>query len=169
MKRRDYPTQEYLHEKFIYKDGKLLWRSGVRFGKEAGSIAGSRHPSRQIKVLGRLQSTHRLIFLYHHGWLPEVVDHINRDSLDNRIENLRSCNSRENCRNSAGQKSRKSKFKGVWYEEKGNRWRAQLKIEGKRVHLSQHTTEAEAAQAYNEAAIKYHGEFAFLNLVKEGA
>lgn len=93
------------------------------------------------------------------------TDHVNGNILDNRRENLRTCSPAENGWNK-GKRSGKltSKYKGVDYRKNGMRcWRARIRVGDRRINLGQYATEKEAAQAYNEAAIKYHGKFANLN------
>ncbi|WP_412102526.1 HNH endonuclease [Paenibacillus alvei] len=96
-----------------------------------------------------------------------VVDHINGDPLDNRRENLRVATRNENCRNRRRRKRYKYRFKGVTYDKDKvvNKWRARISYEGKRHCLGYFYTETEAAKAYNEAAIRLHGEFASLNVI----
>jgi hypothetical protein len=100
---------------------------------------------------------HRLIMGCPEG---KLVDHINRDKLDNRKFNLRVCDSRENNRN---RKQTKGKYKGVYRSENG--WIAQITAGEKRLHIGSFDTEEEAALAYNEKAVELHGEFAFQNIV----
>lgn len=92
------------------------------------------------------------------------VDHINRNKLDNRKENLRLCNNSENLRNRPSTK--KGKYKGVSLEKRTGKYYAQIKIYYKIKHLGTFDTEIEAAKAYNEAAKLYHKEFAYLNEVE---
>lgn len=99
---------------------------------------------------------------------PKIqVDHINHDGLDNRRENLRICTNAENCRNRRKIKgTHTSIYKGVDWEgrNKTSPWRVQVMTEQKkRITVGYFKTEIEAAIAYNEAALKYHGEFAYLN------
>jgi hypothetical protein len=94
------------------------------------------------------------------------VDHKNHNGLDNRRNNLRICNDSENNRN--GRKPRNgntSQYKGVVLYERYNKtkWRVQITVNNKVLHVGHYLTELEAALAYNEADIKYHGEFACLN------
>lgn len=89
------------------------------------------------------------------------VDHINGDPLDNRRENLRTCTLAENNRNVSGRGTRKSKYKGVCPNKKS--WMAQITFERKCHHLGTFKTQEEAALAYNAAALRLHGEFAYLN------
>jgi hypothetical protein len=98
------------------------------------------------------------------GFGAVQVDHINSDTLDNRRNNLRSCN---NGQNQANQKKLKrsntTRFKGVYRYGKSGRYRAAVNFGGKFIHLGCFDDPAEAAQAYDEAAPKYFGEFAVTN------
>ena len=94
------------------------------------------------------------------------TDHFNGDTLDNRKENLRICTASENLRNRKKHYNNKSGYKGVGkYDNNKLKFRSYITYEKKRVHIGYYNTEKEAARAYNEAAIKYHGEFANLNKI----
>ena len=96
-----------------------------------------------------------------------VVDHINGDTLDNRKANLRICTNKENCWNQSLRKNNKTGFKGVLIEKRNllSPYYSTIRIGNSRKYLGAFKTPIEAAKAYNEAALKYHGEFANLNLV----
>jgi hypothetical protein len=105
--------------------------------------------------------------LMHHEIIniPEglVCDHKNRKALDNRKANLRPATvSQNNCnRCNTGQTT--SRYRGVRQDARSNKWRAQIKFNGRRIHLGAFDDEVEAAKAYDTAAREYHGEFAVLN------
>lgn len=104
---------------------------------------------------------HRLIA----GAKPgEFVDHINRDKLDNRRSNLRICNKQQNQHNQGPRKG-SSSYKGVSIRKDTGKYTACIHHNYKKINLGSFVTEEEAALAYNEAARKYHGEFAFCNEV----
>lgn len=93
-----------------------------------------------------------------------IIDHINGNTLDNRKCNLRICTKSENRRNSKKPKNAKtSKYKGVYFFKDSKKWRARIRVLDKLIDLGLHINEIDAAKAYNEAAIKYFGEFAKLN------
>jgi len=94
-----------------------------------------------------------------------VVDHINHNPLDNRKENLRICTSAENTRNRKIKEGCTSKYKGVIYREKRKKYVATIVFNRKTYNLGYYKNEIDAAIAYNEAAIKYHGEFAYINKI----
>jgi hypothetical protein len=58
-----------------------------------------------------------------------------------------------------------STFKGVCRGKNSKKWSSQIYKKNKKINLGLFTAEIEAAKAYNEAAIKYHGEFARLNIM----
>lgn len=92
------------------------------------------------------------------------VDHINHDGLDNRRENLRVCTRNGNQWNRRKTKARVSSiYKGVCSFKKTKKWRALIKINGKKIYLGLFKQEIDAAKAYDTAAKKYFGEFAYLN------
>ena len=95
------------------------------------------------------------------------VDHINHNTLDNRRSNLRVCTNSQNQFNRRLSINTKTGYKGVSIANKRNdRWWAYINVQGKRHYLGIFRDKKEAAHAYNQAALKYHGEFAVLNRVK---
>lgn len=122
---------------------------------------------------GRHIRKEKLYTVFIHSLLmnpPEgyLVDHINGDTLDNRRTNLRFCTKSENAHNRKASIGGTSKYKGVTWRKDWGKWVAQIKVAGKKLSLGGYSKEEEAALAYNEAALKYFGEFSKLNnLVKE--
>ena len=93
-----------------------------------------------------------------------IVDHINRDRLDNRKCNLRIATTQQNGMNRTKCGSNyTSKYKGVSKDKK--KWIAQITKDGKRTLIGRYETQEEAARAYNQSAIETFGDFAWLNKV----
>lgn len=95
------------------------------------------------------------------------IDHINRNGLDNRKSNLRICNKSQNAMNRERQINNKSGYKGVCWGKQCKKWRAYININKKPTSIGLFKTKEDAALAYNETAIKYHGRFAKLNLIRK--
>lgn len=96
--------------------------------------------------------------------ITREIDHINHNGLDNRRENLRVCSHAQNKRNSRKQRDNTSGYKGVSFYKKNSRWMAYITFNGNRIHLGYFSTDIEAARAYDTAALKHFGLFAYLNL-----
>ncbi|MDQ0154944.1 HNH endonuclease [Robertmurraya andreesenii] len=107
---------------------------------------------------------HRLVLNAPKGY---DVDHINGNKLDNRKCNLRIATRSQNNYNKTTQSNSSSGFKGVSWSKQRNKWRARIHVNKKEIHLGFFEYAIDAALAYNEAAIKVHGEFARLNELDE--
>jgi hypothetical protein len=108
------------------------------------------------------ESMHRMVMKANK---TQTVDHKNGNKLDNQKSNLRFCNTQQNSCNRKISRTSKSKYLGVAYHKRDNKWQAQIRTKGERIYLGSFPTAEEAAIAYNEAAIKYHGEFARINKI----
>ena len=135
---------------------KYKWRkeaSGYVF--RTGSIKGRNVPVRM----------HRVVMEAPKGL---QVDHINGNKLDNRKENLRLATRSENQRNVGKRSSNKSGYKGVrWVPSPYNKWRVDIRTDEGKKFIGHFNNILEAAKAYNDAALNYHGEFANLNEIRE--
>jgi len=87
-----------------------------------------------------------------------IVDHINRDRLDNRKENFRFASRSENRINSKTRSDNKSGIQGVRFEE--GKWRVRISYNGNYVHLGMYENFEEAVKIRLNAEKKYYGEFA---------
>jgi len=158
------PSLERLNELFEYRDGDLYWKvkpskdARIKVGAKAGTIA---HMGYWRIGLNRLcYMAHRLIYAMHNnGECPEVLDHIDGNKLNNRIENLRPASTSQNAHNSKLHIKNKSGFKNVSWLEAKKRWRVLITVNGKRKCWLCKDLEL-ADLVAQEAREKFHGEFA---------
>jgi hypothetical protein len=123
----------------------------------ANGYAGRRDKGKQIYM-------HREITKAPMG-IP--VDHINHNRLDNSRPNLRVCTFQQNSLNNKKRMGSRSRFKGVTYDKRYDKWCARITSKGGRFWLGWFDTEIEAARAYDRKAVEVHGEFARLNFPEE--
>lgn len=150
-------TQEMLKQYFKYdKDTGKFYRikkTGLKgnIGDDIKHITDSGYYLVQIKK--KKYKAHHLAWLYVYGYLPERLDHINGDRLDNRIDNLREVTNQENLKNSKRFSTNTSGFTGISkYKDK---WRAYIVVDGKQKHLGVFDDIEEAKQARLSANITY--------------
>ena len=104
---------------------------------------------------------HRLILERHTEGTETNADHKDRDGLNNQLSNLRWASNSQNQANKGPRADNECGYKGVCKDQGG--WKAQIRIGGKPKHLGRFDTVEQAARAYDEAAKKLYGEFAWLN------
>jgi len=92
-----------------------------------------------------------------------IVDHKNRNTLDNRKKNLRPATDSQNGANSKRSKSNTSGLKGVTWQKKANKWQAQVMVNRKHLYLGLFDDKFEAAKAYDSKAREVWGDFAATN------
>ncbi len=96
--------------------------------------------------------------------VKEEIHHINEDGLDNRKENLMILTRLQHMKTRGKNKTKTSSiYKGVSWHKKRQKWRARIMVNRKEIFLGSFDNEIEAAEAYDIAALKYHGGIAKLN------
>ena len=159
-------TQKRLHNLFKYRDdGKLIRKVSTSNKVKVGSVAGWLQSSVYFRVMidGTTYPVHRMIFLYHHGYLTRglQIDHIDGNPGNNRIENLREVTQSQNMLNCKIRSNSKSGVKGVSWDKSNSKWKAEITIKkGKYGYLGRYNTLEEAEAVVREAREKYHGEYA---------
>lgn len=151
-------TQKELKQYVYYKDGNLYWNDNyaprARKDTRLGALC-TRYA--RAKISGKNYAVHRLVWLYHHGAFPKAgLDHINRDPLDNRIENLRECDQSENSQNRRLAKDNTSGHIGVSKHKMTGKWQANICIRQKQYYLGLFESFELAVNAYNEAKATLH-------------
>lgn len=157
-------TQSLLQELFDYKDGQLVWKVQKAQRTKIGSVAGwtnsDKHGQRylNVEINGKAYKIHRLVFLYHNGYLAKDIDHIDGNRLNNRIENLREVTESQNAFNSKIRKTNTSGYKNVFKDN--CKWRVQLSIQGKSLSFGSFDDLELAGLVAEEARDKFHGAYA---------
>lgn len=158
-------TQEQLRAELDYDPltGAFTWRNarpGVRQGAEAGRISPS-HGYRDITLWGRQYRANRLAFMWMLGRWPEGdAEHEDRRKANNRWLNLREATRSQNMANVGLRSNNKSGVAGVVWDADRNKWRAQLRVDGRKTNLGRFDTIDEAAAVVRAAAVAQWGEFA---------
>lgn len=143
-------------------EGRVFWKKvpsqRVKLNQEAGSLSGNGYW--HIGLLNKSIKRSRLIFFYVHGYLPQVVDHVNGDTQDDRIENLRGCSTSENMMNQKVREDNTSSYKGVSWNKAVGKWHSYINKEGKRTHLGFFDNKEDARKRVEEARVILHSNFA---------
>ena len=163
--------KEYLSVSSCSLSG-LIWtkrpyRSRIKIGDHAGTLGVDGYW--QVQFKSKIYLAHRVVYFLKFNKDPgeKFIDHIT--SRDNNT-NIRICTKEQNKANVDKQKTyagkqTSSKFKGVYFCKKTKNWKAYITTNKIKKHLGFFECEKEAAQAYNSAAIKFFGEFAWLNKI----
>lgn len=162
-------TREELMESLSYdpNTGVFRWKNTTCKKLKPGDVAGAIDRTkgyRRIGIRGEKHGAHRLAWLYVHGhWPSEHIDHIDGNRDNNAIANLREATNGENLRNRGPQRDNTSGFKGVTWDRERGKWTAQINLRGKHHHLGRFDNKKDAARAYDLAAARLHGEYAYQN------
>jgi len=151
MRNKEY--YEVLRDRICFKGGKPYWKGTFRKDTIAGSVnkRGYREIGLRIAGIYKNIQAHRLNWFINHGDVPDILDHINRDKEDNRLENLRTCTTSQNGLNRCKTKKTSSKYLGVTWMKAKQRWYVRIQVNKRRHHVGYFKSEVEAAKAYNKA------------------
>ena len=145
---------------FKYEDNMLFKkRKGGKKWTCCNELKPNNYGYIEVKVNDKKMRIHRIVYLFHNpDWdihdscRDNSIDHINRNKLDNRIENLRVVNSSENNQNRTHCKGKP--IKGVYFSKKKNTWQSQW-CENKKQKNKWFKTEAEALE-YRAKMVELH-------------
>ncbi|CFB63118.1 HNH endonuclease [Pandoraea apista] len=141
----------------------VITRKKVRPGKVATHVAPCGHL--YVSCADKTYRAHRVAWLLYYGEEPNgILDHIDMDKQNNRIDNLRIVGNSENAINHRIHVDNTSGYRGVTYNRHARKWEAKIGRHGV-TRLGFFDTPEEAAHEFNKAAIRLHGEYAVLNPV----
>ena len=155
------PSTEKLHQFFEYRDGAIYWkimRSGMaKAGSQAGCVNG-----RGYFVVGinlKKYFVHRIIWAMHGNEPVVMLDHINGDTADNRIENLRAATYESNNCNARLSKRNTSGYKGVSWNSAVKKWMGTVQHEHKIYKTPAFDCRHKCAEAVKALRCELHGEY----------
>lgn len=100
------------------------------------------------RIGGRIYYAHRVVFFLTHGYWPEQVDHIDGDRGNNNVSNLRGADASQNQQNRV--------CNGCYFDKQSGKWKADIRVAGKRKTLGRFTTQEQARAAYLAAKRIHH-------------
>ena len=155
-------TQEYLHTLFDYKDGELYWKvrpaNCIHIGDKAGCLDTNNYY--KIGINRKFYGNHRLIFAMHHNYFPRQIDHIDRNTKNNKIENLRDATNAQNQWNTLKNPRNTSGYKNVIFRKDKQVWVCRFKVNGKHIMRGYFKTAKEANELAIQLRKEFHGNFA---------
>ena len=159
-------TQARLKELLHYEPGTgvFTWKPGHVSGwatKKSRDAGYDFDGYRRIKIDKKNYLCHRLAWLWIHGEFPSgVLDHINGEKSDNRIENLRKAIGGQNIMNVQRKLNNTSGHKGVFWKKSIEKWQVAVGANGKQHHIGYFLDKEDAINAAISARNRLHGEFA---------
>lgn len=157
-------TQDEVRDIFFYDPlvGIFIRRKVSKFRPEyLGTFAdcNSKTGYKCVSVRHKYYLSHRVAWLYTYGYWPELIDHIDQNKHNNRIDNLRECTRAENVWNMPLPHNNTSGVKGASWSKKSNSWIATISVNRKTTYLGKFPTKELAGEAYEAAVNKYRGHF----------
>ena len=156
---KNQPLTQALLKKFFEYDpisGELIRRlptSNNYVGDVVGTLKNNGYLS--VGFGDKEYLVHRLIWLYVKGYLPDQVDHIDHDRLNNSWDNLREVNNTDNSKNTSVSSNSTTKVNGVSFMKTRNKYRATIMVNRKQIHLGLFEDINDAIKARKDADIKY--------------
>ena len=154
-------TQERVKQVFKYVQGNLYWRINLGSRGKIGVKAGNLNKGGYyiVQIDKQQHYIHRLVYLYHYGYMPKLIDHKHGKKIGNYIWNLRPCTYSENSANRGTNKNNTSGFRGVTLNKKTSAWIERVKYKGVNYELGCYKTPDEASKAVEEKRKSLHLNF----------
>ena len=153
-------TLEKLFFYLDYVDGNFYWKNptSVRVKKgELAQVEGNRYF--HVSINKKRYMLHKLVFFIHHGYVPKIVDHVDGNPSNNKIENLREADKYQNNWNAKVRKHSRTGLKGVTFHPQSGKYRARIRCINKIYSLGLFATKEDAHQAYCIGSIILHKDF----------
>jgi hypothetical protein len=157
-------TQDEAHRLFEYRNGLLFWKVRPKHSRkpkgdmEAGTVTTNGY--KKIVVGQKKYYVHQIVFLMQHGFVPEIIDHIDGKTDNNNIDNLRESSKQKNACNSKIAVTNTSGHKGVVWVKHCKKWEARLQLNKKSMYFGVYEDLELACLVADEARRIYHGNHA---------
>jgi hypothetical protein len=154
-------TQEIVIDLLRYEDGNLFWKKDVSRNVKTGAKSGcfDKFGYVIVKINKKNYKAHHLIWMIHYGYKPKLIDHIDRNPSNNKIENLREATNAENQFNRTFNKNSLSLVKGVTWNKKSNKWKAECRFNGKSHYFGVFENILDAKKVVQEFQRQNFGQF----------
>lgn len=154
--------QSYFCSLFNYKNGNLYWKVSRSNCIKIDQIAGTTPKDQRTRICidYKIFLIHRVIFAMHHGFMPKYIDHIDGNTKNNCIENLREATFNENVQNSKIRIDNTSGIKGVSWNKNKKKWDAVINKNNKKIFIGRFKNLEDAKTAINQQRKILHGNFA---------
>lgn len=153
-------TQEELQRLFAYdpETGVVTRKTAPSSNTKVGDVVGTRRPDGylQVGISGTMFYLHRVIWKLVAGAAPpDQLDHVSHDRADNRLLNLRLASNAENLRNQSMPSNNASGYIGVSWHKQGQKWRADIQLDGKTKYLGYFVDKPDAISAREAANLRF--------------
>jgi hypothetical protein len=140
-------------ERFYYKDGHLYYKEHSPMRDEkVGNLSNGYYT---CNIDNKSYLLHRIIYLMFYGELPDLLDHIDRNSTNNRIENIRKADKKINSINRDLQTNNKSGYRGISWNKNSSKWEVYITVNNKRIALGLSPTLEDAINVRKKAEERY--------------
>jgi len=147
-------------ELFNYTNKELIWKVNKGLAKIGDKAYKNSRGYKVVKFDGISYLEHRILWALHKETQPSCIDHIDGNTSNNNIENLREATLSENNRNTKIYKSNKSGVKGIHWDNEKKKWFVQLWYDGKQNFLGRYKSLEEAKEIIENARLEKHQSFA---------
>lgn len=154
-------TREEVDRLFEYRDGQLFWKErgiGRRFEKPVGTKNSKGYF--QVEIKGVTYKIHRLIWVMHGNDPVPILDHVDGNRGNNKIQNLRPATSSQNCMNRKHDNKNAAGATGVFWYKALQKWQVRIWANNKSYHGGYFDCPKEAAKVAASMRKELHGSFA---------
>jgi hypothetical protein len=155
-------TQQIAKDTFEYKNGVLYWKNRAANLKHYDNQVGHLEKTGYYRTCFKNKRilNHRIIFLMFYGYMPPLIDHIDGNKLNNKIENLREATKSQNSINKKTRCDSLTGIKGVILYKRNNKYAVKVSVNKKPKHFGYFDDIEMAELVAIEVRDKYHGKFA---------